>query len=233
MKKWKTVVLSDLHLYSKHCRASKLLKFLESNSAELWILNGDIVDIRAIMNGKGEMNKKHTRVIEFFFSQKNVIYVCGNHDEALRKLLPFQIGNIRFQNFYVYIGIDKRSYHFYHGDNIKVSNRDLTYAAAGYIYNLLLDVDHTYNTLRDKVGAEYHSLVNAIKNNLNRVQILEKNFMAEAISITSVLGYDVAVCGHIHMPHVGKHYMNPGDFSEGATGLVEDYDGSWQIIHTA
>jgi Icc-related predicted phosphoesterase len=53
MKKWKTVIMSDLHLGARQSQTEKILEFLEKNEMETLILNGDIIDGWAIRsNGK-------------------------------------------------------------------------------------------------------------------------------------------------------------------------------------
>ena len=42
--KYKTIILSDIHLGSKSSRANDVIEFLENNTTETLILNGDIVD---------------------------------------------------------------------------------------------------------------------------------------------------------------------------------------------
>ena len=44
MKKWKTVIMSDLHLGARQSQTDKILKFLEENEMDTLILNGDIID---------------------------------------------------------------------------------------------------------------------------------------------------------------------------------------------
>ena len=44
MIKWKTIIMSDLHLGARHSQTDKIIKFLKENSSEKIILNGDIID---------------------------------------------------------------------------------------------------------------------------------------------------------------------------------------------
>ena len=54
--------MSDLHLGSKSSRANDISDFLDKNSAETLILNGDIVDGWAMSRG-GKWKDSHTKVI--------------------------------------------------------------------------------------------------------------------------------------------------------------------------
>ena len=42
--KWKTIIMSDLHLGARQSQTDKILSFLEQNDSEKLILNGDIID---------------------------------------------------------------------------------------------------------------------------------------------------------------------------------------------
>ena len=41
---FKTIILSDIHLGTKNCQASKVNHFLKHSTADRIILNGDIID---------------------------------------------------------------------------------------------------------------------------------------------------------------------------------------------
>jgi len=42
--KWRTIIMSDLHLGARQSQTDKILKFLKENKSEILILNGDIID---------------------------------------------------------------------------------------------------------------------------------------------------------------------------------------------
>ena len=46
MKKWKTIIMSDLHLGARQSQLNKILEFIEKNDSEVLILNGDIMEKR-------------------------------------------------------------------------------------------------------------------------------------------------------------------------------------------
>lgn len=45
---------------------------------------------------------------------------------------------------------------------------------------------------------------------------------------------DGIICGHVHQPAIKTinniEYMNDGDWVESCTALVENFDGTWEII---
>ena len=51
MNKWKTIIMSDLHLGARQSQTEKIIKFLDNNESEILILNGDIIDGWALKSG--------------------------------------------------------------------------------------------------------------------------------------------------------------------------------------
>ena len=62
MKKYKAIIVSDLHLGIKDSRAKDFIDFLDLHPTDLLILNGDIVDGWALNRGSKWKNQ-HTKVI--------------------------------------------------------------------------------------------------------------------------------------------------------------------------
>lgn len=51
MNRYRTIIMSDLHLGARQSQTEKILKFLEENQSDKLILNGDIIDGWALKNG--------------------------------------------------------------------------------------------------------------------------------------------------------------------------------------
>ena len=49
--RYRTIIMSDLHLGARQSQTDKILKFLEENQSDKLILNGDIIDGWALKNG--------------------------------------------------------------------------------------------------------------------------------------------------------------------------------------
>jgi UDP-2,3-diacylglucosamine pyrophosphatase LpxH len=93
-KKYKTVVISDVHLGSNGSKAEDATTFLKQLSCEKLILNGDIIDGWQLKK-YGTWRKKHTgflRVVLRMMEKDNtkVIYIRGNHDDFLHKFQPIK-----------------------------------------------------------------------------------------------------------------------------------------------
>jgi len=235
MKKWRTIIMSDLHLGARQSQTNKILKFLKENKSDILILNGDIIDGWALKS-KNKWNNDCSKIFRKFMkrSEKDVkvIYVRGNHDDFLKPFIPFTMNNIQIVRKYVHTGIDGRTYYCFHGDVLDFVIMEARWLAVlgGWSYDFIIRLNTIYNYIRKKFNLPYHSLANTIKQSVKGAINFVSDFEDNAKNLTKQKGYDVAVCGHIHQPKLEQEYMNSGDFCENSTCLVEDYDGKWYII---
>jgi UDP-2,3-diacylglucosamine pyrophosphatase LpxH len=233
--RYRTIIMSDLHLGARQSQTDKIIKFLEENEADKLILNGDIIDGWAL-KGNGKWTKDCTKIFRKFMkmSEKDtkVIYIRGNHDDFLKDFIPFKLNNIRIVRKYVHNGIDGRKYFCFHGDVLDFVIMEARWLAVigGWSYDIVIKFNTIYNKIRKWFKLPYHSLANTIKQSVKGAINFVSDFEDNAKGLTKQKGYDVAVCGHIHHPKIENDYMNSGDFCENSTCLVEDYDGVWKII---
>jgi UDP-2,3-diacylglucosamine pyrophosphatase LpxH len=233
--RYRTIVMSDLHLGARQSQTDKIIKFLDENQADKLILNGDIIDGWAL-KGNGKWTKDCTKIFRRFMkmSEKDtkVIYIRGNHDDFLKDFIPFKLNNIRIVRKYVHEGMDGRTYFCFHGDVLDFVIMEARWLAVigGWSYDFIIRLNTIYNYIRKKLNLPYHSLANTIKQSVKGAINFVSDFEENAKGLTKEKGYDVAVCGHIHHPKLENDYMNSGDFCENSTCLVEDYNGEWKII---
>ena len=227
--------MSDLHLGARQSQTDKIISFLDNNTTEKLILNGDIIDGWAL-KGNGKWTKDCTKIFRRFMkmSEKNtkVVYIRGNHDDFLKDFIPFKLNNIRIVRKYIHTGIDDRKYFCFHGDVLDFVIMEARWLAVigGWSYDIVIKFNTIYNKIRKWFNLPYHSLANTIKQSVKGAINFVSDFEDNAKGLTKQKGYDVAVCGHIHHPKIENDYMNSGDFCENSTCLVEDYNGEWKII---
>jgi UDP-2,3-diacylglucosamine pyrophosphatase LpxH len=234
MNKWKTIIMSDLHLGAIQSQSDKILEFLENNEAETIILNGDIVDGWALKRGS-KWKKNHSKIVRKLMKKAEegtkIIYIYGNHDDFMHQFVPFQMGNFDFVREYGFKGVDGRLYYCFHGDVLDFVVIKMRWLAivGGWSYDFVIRLNTLYNFFRRKFNLPYHSLANIIKKNVKGLNNFLERFEKNATKLTKQKGYDVAVCGHIHQPKIETNYMNSGDFCENSTCLVETSSGKWII----
>jgi len=94
----KTLILSDIHLGTKYCKAKEVLNFLRRCHFEKLILNGDIIDGWSLKR-QGGWSESHSQVLNLIIQYIEdptieVIFLKGNHDEMLDEVLDFPIDKL-------------------------------------------------------------------------------------------------------------------------------------------
>ena len=233
--RYKTIIISDLHLGSKASRANDIAQFLNTNSCDELILNGDIIDGWSLKRGS-KWRSQDTKVIRKILklNQKGtkVIWIKGNHDEFIKDFIPFEIGTIQICDNYKFISNDK-SYFVFHGDVL-----DFFITKAKWIgiigsigYDFLLWINRQYNHYRTIRKLPYYSISKDIKSSIKKATNFINDFELNAIKLAKKYDCDVAICGHIHHAEIKDDYMNSGDWLESCTALIETYEYEWKIIN--
>lgn len=240
--KYKTIIVSDLHLGRNDSKVDEIITFLKQNICETLILNGDIIDGWHLQR-RGKWSKTHTKFIKkimkiFTDSKTKVVYLRGNHDDFLDTILPFMIGN----NFLItndyYIESGGKKYVILHGDVFDhITSKALFLSKLGDVgYEILLWVNRKYNRRRIKMGLPYKSISQKAKDSVKFLINFIFKFENKAIGFAKQKKCDGIICGHIHRPCIktidGIEYMNSGDWVESKTALVEDFEGDWNIIYS-
>jgi UDP-2,3-diacylglucosamine pyrophosphatase LpxH len=237
--KFRTIILSDVHLGTVDCKAEEVCHFLKHTHCDKLILNGDIIDGWSLKR-KGGWKKKHTRFIRYVLKKMEkkrteVIYLRGNHDDILAQFLPFELDRLRVVEDYIHETPDRR-YLCIHGDvfdAVTVNHRFL--AVIGDVgYQWLLRLNRLYNHYRSWRGKPYFSLSKAIKARVKQAVSHVSRFEDVLQEFAARKGCDGIICGHIHTPDdkmIGTvHYLNSGDWVESLTAIVEHFDGTMEVL---
>lgn len=237
--KYKTIVLSDIHLGAPDCQVDRVNFFLKHSYSPRLILNGDIIDGWSLAR-KGGWSKKHTRTIRLILKKiekqnTEVIYLRGNHDDILDRFVPVDFENLKIVETFTIDSGGKR-YLILHGDVFDAITQNQKWLAIlGDIgYQSLLKINRLYNRYRAWRGKEYFSLSKAIKARVKQAVSYISSFEEQVQLLANRNNCQGIICGHIHTPAdkmVGDvHYLNSGDWVESNTALVEYEDGRWEIV---
>lgn len=238
-KHHKTIVLSDIHLGSKWSKAKEATKYLKENTCDTLILCGDIIDGWQLMRGKkAKWKKRHSNFIKLLLDIQHdtkIIYLRGNHDDFLDRILPLQFQNIKIVKDYIHMSNGKRFY-VIHGDVFDmVTSRYSWLSKIGDIgYTLLMWVNKYYNNRRLKKGLPYYSLSREVKKRVKASVSYISDYEKHIVEIARKKKCDGVICGHIHHPEKAYYdeilYLNSGDWVESLSALTEDYDGNWEVV---
>jgi UDP-2,3-diacylglucosamine pyrophosphatase LpxH len=237
--KYKSIVISDVHLGLQDSKTNDCIDFLKNNSCENLFLCGDIIDGWQLNRG-GKWSKADSKFLKKILKIANngtkVVYLRGNHDDFLETLIPFSLGdNLTIELDYVYETFGKK-YLIIHGDIFDpVTSKATWLAKLGSIgYDILLILNRRNNKRRLKKGLPYKSISQDAKKKIKFIISLLANFENAAADFAKQKQCDGIICGHIHTPENkmvnGIHYLNSGDWVETKSALVEDFNGEWKII---
>ncbi len=233
------VVISDVHLGTYGCHAKELLRYLDSISPSLLILNGDIMDAWAF--SKRYFPKQHTEVIKHILGWVGngvpVYYLPGNHDEVMRKFKGFHLGSLQIENSLSFSVGGKKAWVF-HGDVFDVAMKRGKWLAklGGKGYDLLILLNRFVNYLNAKMGKERVSFSKRIKSGVKGAISYIGKFEETIGEIAIDNQNDFVICGHIHQPCIktiatkqgSVTYLNSGDWVENLTAL-EYHQEKWTL----
>ncbi len=239
-KHYSTVVLSDIHLGSEYSKIKEVTRFLQHIDCERLILNGDIIDGGLRHISSRHWKAEHTNFFKVLMKMMEhcgtqIIYVRGNHDDFLDKLMPFKISNISIVPDYTFVSAGKR-YYVTHGDIFDTITTNMRWLAMlGDIgYSALLRINKSYNLYRAWRGKPYYSLSQQVKHRVKSAVSYISDFRNELVRYAKRRKCDGIICGHIHQAaneyYDGIHYLNSGDWVESMTALTENEQGEWEIV---
>jgi len=235
----RTLFISDLHLGSKIAKADFLLDFLREHEAETIYLVGDIVDgwrLRRSWHWPQSHNDVVQKLLRKGRKGARIVYVAGNHDEFLRDFQGVHFGGIEVVDDIVHQAADGRRYLVIHGDQFDTIVHNVRWLAylGDKAYDAAIIVNRVVGRVRRSFGMPYWSFSSWAKVTVKRAV----NFISafQEVVAEQARGRDVhgVICGHIHhaaMEDIGGiRYINTGDWVESCTAVVENFDGSMEIL---
>lgn len=236
----RSVFISDVHLGTRACQADNLLAFLREYPASHLYLIGDIIDFWSMKRGihwSPAQNTVIQKVLRRARHGERVVFVPGNHDEALRDYCETAFGDIRVEQEFVHETVDGRRLLLIHGDDFdQVTRHHRWVAVLGDVaYNLLVNLNGWLSWLRRQLGiAGYWSLAGYAKRRVKTALQFIFDFEDSVIHHVRERGLDGVICGHIHWAALkemdGLVYANCGDWVDSCTAIVEHEDGRLEMV---
>lgn len=241
-KKYRTVVVSDIHLGSKYSKVREVSEFLSSVDCERLIFNGDTVDGWQLNKNDykfwGVEQSRFFRIMLNMMEKHGtmVYFLRGNHDDFMDKIIPMEMGTMFLLKDMI-IESGGLKYFVTHGDVFDSITSNMKWLAklGDVVYNILLLINVIYNRIQSLMGRPYYSFSQAIKNNVKKAVANASDFDQMLADVARTKKCNGVICGHIHRPEDrmidGIHYLNSGDWVETLSALVEDFDGKWSIVY--
>ncbi|TXR53299.1 UDP-2,3-diacylglucosamine diphosphatase [Reinekea thalattae] len=239
-RKVRTLFISDLHLASPNSQAKRLSEFLNMIDADYVFLLGDIVDLWKLSSRKGRWYQSHEKVLHQLIDLANtdtkVIYVPGNHDPFFRTFGGLNLGQIDVHEEYVHTMANGNKFLLIHGDRFdkELYVGDIWHHIGEALYETIVTTNRLLNRVRTWMGKPYWSLSVALKMNSKKARDYIERFEQLAVKYAKEQNAQGVICGHIHQSKLierdGIIYGNDGDWVESCTALVENEDGSLELL---
>ncbi len=237
--KFRTIWISDIHLGTTGCQAQRLLEFLRKTESDTLYLVGDIIDGWQLKR-RWYWDQSHNNVVQTVLKKAKkgtkVIFVPGNHDEAVRQFIDLDFGGIRVRDELIHTTMQGKRMLVLHGDRFDgvISCAKWLAYVGDNLYTMILKWNQWLNSWRARAGLPYWSLSQylklKVKNAVSYISSFENALAAEA----KRRGLDGVICGHIHKPEIreidGITYCNDGDWVESLSALVEDHAGELRLV---
>jgi UDP-2,3-diacylglucosamine pyrophosphatase LpxH len=239
-RKVRSLFLSDLHLANPNSQVKRLSDFLNKIDAEYIFLLGDIVDLWKLSSRKGRWYKSHEKVLHQIMAlAKNgtqVIYVPGNHDPFFRTFGGLNIGQIDVYEEYIHTMANGDKFLLMHGDRFdkELYVGNIWHYIGEALYETIVTCNRLLNQVRTWMGKPYWSLSVALKMNSKKARDYIERFEELAVQYAKSQQAQGVICGHIHQSKLIKKddiiYGNDGDWVESCTALVENTDGTLELL---
>ncbi len=195
------IIVSDLHIGSRHFKCTPFLAFLQSLPHHaILILNGDIFDGNWSPGTPGLWRQAVQRLRETA-KNRQVLIVEGNHDSDMRiplREIEYRKSVIVNDTLFVSHGDDF--------DNVMPRNR------------LFVLMFRRLHRIRVRMGATPIHVAQYAKRWRVFFQFLRNNVMLNAVEHAKEQGYTAMACGHVHFPEdrtiEGIRYFNTGCWTE-------------------
>lgn len=250
LKTHKSLWISDVHLGTGDCQAEALLDFLAHNEAQTIYLVGDIIDGWQLKK-RWYWPQTHNDVIQKLLRKARkgtrIVYVTGNHDMFIRDYIThlsepkhgqpkFEMGGIEFVDEIIHTTVDGRKIWILHGDLFDGVVQNMRWLAkiGDELYMVALKFNRWLNHWRAKLGLEYWSLSQFLKDRVKNAVSYIDDFETAVAAEAQRKGCQAVLCGHIHKANIrdinGVTYLNTGDWVESLTAISEDFSGALSII---
>ncbi len=168
---------------------------------------------------------------------EKVVFIPGNHDEALREYNGTLFGDILIAFEWLHVTADGRRLLLIHGDQFdQVTRHHRWLAVLGDVgYDLLVRLNGWLSWCRRSLHISgYWSLAGYAKRKVKSAVTFIFDFEDSVIHSVRDRGLNGVVCGHIHSAAIkevgGLLYVNCGDWVDSCTAIVEHFDGRLELI---
>lgn len=240
-RSYRAAWISDVHLGTRTCNAPALLEFLRHCEVRTLYIVGDLIDIWSLRRGvywPQEHNDVIQKILRKARKGTRIIYIPGNHDEFVERFCG-EYGHITIEKHAIHVTADERRILVIHGHELDTVVQNARWLAfAGDVgYQFLLSLNPLINFGRRRFGLGYWSLSAYAKKRVKDAVKFIGEYEKAVVRYAEEYAVDAVLCGHIHSASVHQFgdvtYYNCGDWVETCSAMVEQHDGTMELLHFA
>jgi len=204
----KYLIISDIHLGDKDCKAEILLKVLKKHKAKTIIIAGDLFDHHNLNRLKGNHWKVLSKLRKLSKKQK-VIYLIGNHCFLKAEFMSILLG-FDCKDEYI-LELKDQKILVVHGDIF-----DIYFTRFKYITNFIVRLYYIFRHYTPFADDFFRIFKNRTNNFIEKSSDMKRN----ALKYIENNNYDKVICGHSHIAEYSDKYINTGSFCEKVASFV-------------
>lgn len=243
MSHYKTIIVSDIHMPSPDSKSQDFLTWLEQQTFDQLIFNGDIIDgvhIKLFWWWKTKHENRLKDVIRIARHQwVRIEYILGNHEINVEKIAPRLADEVNFMPDKIYTS-GKFRYYICHGHQFNKKEEKITPFSCLTFTGITIFywINRLYNSIRTLFWLPYQSLISGIKPLGKKLLVGGRTrFEQKVIATCREKHVQGVICGHLHQAEssvIGWYtYLNSGDWIDLCTVLVEHENNDRELISLA
>ena len=236
-KHYRTVFISDIHLWNLKNQWDKLIEFLDSIDFENLIIIWDFIDYRQLKRF-WEWREKEQKTLDYINNLAknwvNITYIQWNHDRKLKCTNEIYIEDMTIIREMYYETWKWKTYYITHWDCLDWINRDWNslWQLWSLTFWLLLRIENLWN--KKTLAHPYLSIAERFEEWIKRHRMPEHKIKRMVSNFSKNLTCDWIILGHFH---VARHYevnwldyFNTWDWLRNCSAVIEDWKWNLELV---
>lgn len=236
-KQYRTVFVSDIHLWHLKNQWDKLVKFLDSISFDNLVIVGDFIDYWQLY-WLGKWREKESKVLDYINnlskSWVKVTYIQWNHDRTLKTWDIVCVENMTIKRDLYYKTLKWKVYYITHWDCMDRINKNWNKMWQFWSIVLcgLFRLESIWN--KDVWSHSCLSLAEKFEEWIKKVRMPDSRISSKIEKFIKNLTCDWLIIGHFHVARHyeinGVDYFNTWDWLKNCSAVVEDLEWNLELI---
>jgi UDP-2,3-diacylglucosamine pyrophosphatase LpxH len=236
-KHYRTIFISDIHLWNLKNQWDKLIKFLNSISFDNLIIIWDFIDYRQL-KWFWKRTDKDQNTLDYINNLSNnwvkITYIQWNHDRNLKCWNKIYIENMSVIRDMYYKTLQWKTYYITHWDCMDWINKDWNsmWQLWSIVFWLLLRIEKFWN--KKTLNNSYLSIAENLEDWIKKVRMPEHKIKKKIMKLTKNINCNWIIIWHFH---VTRHYnlnwidyFNTWDWLRNCSAVLEDSQWNLELV---